>query len=77
MFCLLSSFLLFNTKYVKYLMAFWCMFFIRVLMLDFGILSSVNLVMDCSCIAPLTPAMMVISGFVFQPLFRMALSSGS
>jgi hypothetical protein len=25
--CLLSIFLLFRTKYVRYLMAFWCMFF--------------------------------------------------
>lgn len=25
--CLLSSFLLFRTKHVRYLMAFWCIFF--------------------------------------------------
>ena len=28
--CLLSSFLLFKTTYVKYLTTFWCMFFVRV-----------------------------------------------
>jgi len=33
--------------------------------------------MDCSCIAPLTPLVIVIRGFVFQPLFRMSLISGS
>ena len=77
MFCLLSSFLLFSTRCAKYLMAFWCMFFIRILMLDFGILRSVNLVMDCSCKVPLTLAVIVIRGFVFQPLFRIAFISRS
>jgi hypothetical protein len=33
--CLLSSFLLFSTKYVRYLMAFWWMSFMSILMLDF------------------------------------------
>ena len=46
-------------------------------MLDFGILRLVNLAMACSCIAPLTPAMMVIRGFVFYPLFCMLLINGS
>ena len=36
--CLLSSFPLFKTRYVRYLMAFWCMFFMRVLIFDFGML---------------------------------------
>ena len=40
--CLLSSFVLFRTRYVRYLMACWCIFFMRILMLDFGIFSSVN-----------------------------------
>ena len=40
--CLLSSFLLFRTKYVRYLMVFWCMFFKRVLNLVFGVLSLVS-----------------------------------
>ena len=46
-------------------------------MLDFGILSSTSFSMDCSCIAPLTPAVIIIRGFVFQPLFRIVLISGS
>ena len=58
-------------------MAFWCISFMSVLMFDFGILRLVSLVMDCSCIAPLTPAVMVMRGFVFHPLFRMLLISGS
>ena len=34
-----------------------------------GILRLVNLLMDCSCIAPLTPVVIVMKGFVFHPLF--------
>ena len=45
MFVCLFSFLLFNTRYVRYLIAFWCMSFIRFLMLDFGIFSFVSLSM--------------------------------
>jgi hypothetical protein len=33
---LLSRFLLFRIRYVRYLMVFWCILFMRVLMLDFG-----------------------------------------
>jgi hypothetical protein len=40
--CLLSSFLLFSTKYVRYLIAFWCMSFMSFLMLDLGIFKSVS-----------------------------------
>ena len=36
---LLSSFLLFRTRFMRYLMAFWCMYFMRVLMVDFMIFS--------------------------------------
>ena len=46
-------------------------------MLVFGILTLASLSMDCSCIAPLTLAVIVIRGFVFQPLFRIVLISGS
>ena len=46
-------------------------------MLDFGILRSVNLLMECLCITPLTPTMIVMRGFVFQPMFCMLLMSGS
>ena len=45
-------------------------------MLVFGMLSSSNILMDCSCIDPLTPAVIVTRGFVFQPLFHMALIKG-
>jgi hypothetical protein len=50
-------------------MAFWCMFFIRFLMLDFGMFSLVRFPMECSCMAPLNPVVMVKMGLVFQPLF--------
>ena len=75
--CLLSSFLLFNTKYVRYLIAFWCMSFMRFLMLDFGILSFVSLSMECSCMASLTAVVMVVRSLVFHPLFQMVSISGS
>jgi hypothetical protein len=46
-------------------------------MLVFGILRPASFLMDCSCIAHLTPVVIVIRGFVFQHLFRMALISAS
>jgi hypothetical protein len=46
-------------------------------MLVFGILRLVSLLIECSCIDPLTPAVMVIRGFVFQPLLLIVLISGS
>ena len=46
-------------------------------MLCFGIFSLVSFSMECSWMAPLTPAVMVISGLTFQPLFCMLLISGS
>ena len=75
--CLFSSFLLFRTRLVKYLMAFWCMSFMSFLIFGFGILRSFSLLMECSCMAPLTPAVIVIRGFVFQPVLCMWLISGS
>ena len=77
MVCLLSKFHLFKTRYVRYYMAFWHMFFMSFFMLVFGMLRSSNFLMDCSCMAPLTPDVMVIRGFVFHPLFFMSLISGS
>ena len=53
------------------------MSFIRILMLDFGIFNFLSLSMECSCMAPLTPAVMVIRGLVVHPLFWMVLFSGS
>ena len=46
-------------------------------MLDFGILRLASLLMGCSCIAPLTPVVIVMRGLVFHPLFSMLLISGS
>ena len=47
------------------------------LMLVFGNFSLVSLSMECSCMTPLTPAMMVMRGLVFHPLLCMVLISGS
>jgi hypothetical protein len=58
-------------------MAFWCIFFICFLMLDFGMFSLVRFSMECLCMAPITFAMMVMRGLVFQPLLWMVLFSGS
>ena len=57
-------------------MAFWCIFFILVYMV-FGMLSSFNFLMGCSCIAPLTLAVIMIRGLIIHPLFWMALIKGS
>ena len=46
-------------------------------MLVFGMLRSASLLMDFSCIAPLTPFVIVMRGYVFQPLFCMAFINGS
>ena len=62
---------------MRYLMAFWCRFFIRDLMLVLEIFSLVRLSIECSCMAPLTLAVMVMRGLVFHPLFCMVLISGS
>jgi len=42
------------------------------LILDLGIFKSISFWMECSCMAPRTPAVMVIMGLVFQPLLWMA-----
>ena len=46
--CLLSSFLLFRTRYVRYLMTFWCIFLMSVLILVLGIFSLISWSMECS-----------------------------
>ena len=58
-------------------MAFWWIFFMRVWLAYFGILRLVNLLMECSCMAPFTLAIMVIRGLVFHPSFCMVLNNGS
>ena len=42
-----------------------------------GMFRLVGLLMDCSCMAPLTLVVMVIRGLVFHPLFCMMLINGS
>ena len=54
-------------------MEFWFIFFMRVLMLDIGIWRLISLLMDCSCIAPRTPTLIMTRGFVFHPWFCMFL----
>ncbi len=61
--------ILFRMKYVRYLMTFWCKFLTRILMLDFGILSLVSILVECFCMAPLTPFVMVTRGFIFLCYF--------
>jgi hypothetical protein len=57
-------------------MAFRCMFFMRVLMVDFGIFMLTSLLMKCTCMATLTPAVMVMRGVVCHPQFCMVLING-
>ena len=75
--CLFSSFLMFRIRNVRYLMAFWWIVFKRVLMACCGKFRLVGLLMECSCMAPLTLAVMVIRGLVFHPLFCTVLINGS
>ena len=58
-------------------MAFWCICFMRGFMLDLGIFSLVSLLMECSCMAPLTSTVMVMMGLVCHPLFCRVLINGS
>ena len=46
-------------------------------MLAFEILRLASFLMDCSCMAPLTPTVIVMRAFVFHPLFCMLLINGS
>ena len=71
----LSSFLLFRIGYVIYLMAFWCIFLMRVLIFDFGMFRLASFLMECSFMALLTPVLMVMRGLVLHPLFCKVLIS--
>jgi hypothetical protein len=53
-------------------MAFWWMSFISFLMLDLGIFKSVSFWMECSCMAPRTPAVIVMMGLILHPLLWIA-----
>ena len=46
-------------------------------MLVFGILRLASLLLECSCIAPLTHVVIVMRVFVFHPWFRMVSINGS
>jgi hypothetical protein len=46
-------------------------------MLDLGIFRSVSFLMECSCMAPRKPAIIVIIGLVFQTLLWITWFSGS
>ena len=72
--CLLL-FHLFRTRYVRYLMAIWCIIFMRVLMLGFGNLRLASLLNECSRTTPLTPNVILMRGLVYHPLFCMVLIS--
>ena len=48
-------------------MVFWCMFFMRVLVFDFGMFRLVSFLMECLCMAPLTSAVMVMRKLIFHP----------
>ena len=58
-------------------MAFWWIFFMRVLIVGFGMFRLVSLLMECLCMAPLTRVVIVIRGLVFHPLFCMVSIRGS
>ena len=57
-------------------MAFWCMSFISFFHVGFWTFGFVSLLMECSCMTPLTPAMMVMRGLVLHPLFYIVLFNG-
>jgi hypothetical protein len=61
--CLLSSFLLFNIKYVRHLMAIWCICFMSVMISFLGILGPSNSRIDCSWMAPLTLVVIMMREF--------------
>ena len=53
--CLLPRVLLFDIRYVRYLMAMWWNCFMSVMTSYLGIFSCFNSLIDCSWMAPLTP----------------------
>jgi hypothetical protein len=50
-------------------MAFWCIVFMRVLVLGIGIIWLISSSIKYLCIAPHTPAVIVMRELIFQPLF--------
>jgi hypothetical protein len=51
------------------------MSFIGLIFLFFGMFRLFNFIIECSCMAPLTPTVILISGLTFPPLcFRVSIS---
>ena len=77
---LLSSFLLFSMRYVRYWMAFWYTFLMRDLMFGWGMVRPLSFffiyIIKCSCMTPLTPVMTVMTGVTFHSLFLRVFISG-
>jgi hypothetical protein len=74
--CLLSNFLLFNIKYLRYWMAFWCRCLISVLISLLGNLSFSKSLIKCLWIAPLTPVVIVMRGLTCHPTVLSVWMSG-
>ena len=55
-----STFLLMKMSCVRYFMMFWCINFMRYSIVGLGVLSFFIFAIGCSCMAPLTPDIMVI-----------------
>jgi hypothetical protein len=62
-------FLVFWTRFERYMMMFWCIFFMRILMFDFGSFKLLCLLMEYLCMAPLTLVVMFMRKLVFHPFF--------
>ena len=75
--CLLLSFLLLRTRYVRYLMAIWWMIFIvTFLMSDVGICRFSRSSMLLVWMAPLTLAVITMRGLIFQSCALIASTNG-
>lgn len=58
-------------------MTFWCTFFIRLSIVVFGVFILLSFIIECSCMAPLTPTVIMISALTFHPLCLRVSISGS
>ena len=74
--CLLFSFLLFNIKYMRYLMAIWCNCFMSGLTSFLDSLSHSNSLINCSWMAPLTSVVIVMRGLTCHHVVLNACMSG-
>jgi hypothetical protein len=71
------DFSLFSITYVRYLMVFWCIDFMRFLVVILVAWSFLSLSIECSWMKPWTPIMIVTSGFTFHPWYFRRFISGS